>query len=360
MKPKNIRIKDIAQLAGVSQGTVDRVLHKRGNVSKLATEKVNRVLAKSNYKPNLIARTLGNSKIYTLAVLLPDPQMDPFWKQSYDGMLSAQHQLTQLSLKIELENHFFDLNSKESFQKAALEIIRTKPDGVLVAPLFFNTAISFLKDLQQAAVPFVFVNTNIAESQSIAFIGQDLYKSGRLGAQLLFQKIQMANCYVILHIDESLQNAFHLKEKERGFTDYLTETGLSNQSISITIDHQPGKNFEKAVAEIIGSNQPAGVLISTSKAYQVAPIIKSINPAIQVVGYDLIEANLNLLQTGKIDFIINQNPFRQSRLGIQILANHLFFKRSFQSQYLFPLEVITSENAASYLLHTGYSADLPE
>ncbi len=37
---EKIRIKDIAERAGVSVGTVDRVLHDRPNVSKPAREKV--------------------------------------------------------------------------------------------------------------------------------------------------------------------------------------------------------------------------------------------------------------------------------------------------------------------------------
>ena len=45
MENKNIRIKDIARLAGVSVGTVDRVLHKRGKVSDKALEKVHAILA---------------------------------------------------------------------------------------------------------------------------------------------------------------------------------------------------------------------------------------------------------------------------------------------------------------------------
>mgnify|MGYP001601951993 CR=1 FL=1 len=39
MTLKNIRIKDIAKLAGVSVGTVDRVLHNRGRVSEEALKK---------------------------------------------------------------------------------------------------------------------------------------------------------------------------------------------------------------------------------------------------------------------------------------------------------------------------------
>ena len=43
-----IRIKDIAKMAGVSVGTVDRVLHGRPNISKIAREKVEKVLAQIN------------------------------------------------------------------------------------------------------------------------------------------------------------------------------------------------------------------------------------------------------------------------------------------------------------------------
>ncbi len=59
---KNIRIKDIARLAGVSAGTVDRVLHNRGRVSEEALQKITEVMKQIDYKPNLIARTLGSNK----------------------------------------------------------------------------------------------------------------------------------------------------------------------------------------------------------------------------------------------------------------------------------------------------------
>ena len=62
IKPK-IRIKDIAEMAGVSVGTVDRVLHGRQNVSKLALEKVEKVLEEINYIPNHYASALASTKL---------------------------------------------------------------------------------------------------------------------------------------------------------------------------------------------------------------------------------------------------------------------------------------------------------
>ena len=44
MTTEKIRIKDVAELAGVSVGTVDRVLHNRPNVSEDARKKVEKAL----------------------------------------------------------------------------------------------------------------------------------------------------------------------------------------------------------------------------------------------------------------------------------------------------------------------------
>ena len=70
-KTKNVRISDIARMAGVSVGTVDRILHNRGKVSKTAQEKVNRVLQEVEYRPNLMARSLALKKQFNIAALIP-------------------------------------------------------------------------------------------------------------------------------------------------------------------------------------------------------------------------------------------------------------------------------------------------
>ena len=48
-----ITINDVARAAGVSKGTVDRVLHARGEVSKKSREKVLKVIEELGFKPNM-------------------------------------------------------------------------------------------------------------------------------------------------------------------------------------------------------------------------------------------------------------------------------------------------------------------
>jgi LacI family transcriptional regulator len=66
-----IRIKDIAERAGVSVGTVDRVLHNRPNVSQKALEKVSKALEEMDYQPNMYASALAYNKSYTFYLIIP-------------------------------------------------------------------------------------------------------------------------------------------------------------------------------------------------------------------------------------------------------------------------------------------------
>ena len=63
---KHITIKEIARMAGVSTGTVDRVIHDRGRVSKEARAAVEQTLAKVGYRPDARALARPDKKKYRI------------------------------------------------------------------------------------------------------------------------------------------------------------------------------------------------------------------------------------------------------------------------------------------------------
>src|SRR5690606_13589265 len=129
-------IKDIAQMAGVSKGTVDRVLHNRGKVSKIAFAKVDKVLKEIDYRPNPIARNLKKNKTYSIHVLLPDPIKDPYWIPANEGIVEASNQFTPFGILI--RNYLYDPTDRSSFMDQSREAIQSKPDVLLMAPIFEN------------------------------------------------------------------------------------------------------------------------------------------------------------------------------------------------------------------------------
>ena len=77
--PERIRIKDIARLADVSVGTVDRVLHGRTGVSEASRKRVEEILKQLDYQPNMYASALASNKKYLFVCLLPQHKEGDYW-----------------------------------------------------------------------------------------------------------------------------------------------------------------------------------------------------------------------------------------------------------------------------------------
>ena len=350
MNNKNVRIKDIAQLAGVSVGTVDRVLHDRGRVSPEALEKIMTVLKKTGYKPNLLARTLGANKKYFIAALVPDPSLDEYWAHSNDGITEAQEEWSQYN--IEVGAFYYDLYDKTSFEKSAKKVFDAQPDAILTSPIFHHEALEFFKLFSNGAIPYVFFNSNIPEVDPLCFIGQDFYQSGRLGAELLDLSTKAPGTFAILHIYEDIHNAIHLAQKEKGFIDYFLEKNNKDfKAIGMDYSHPEDPSLEKELFALLSDPKMKGLLVTTSKGVFITAsfLEKHGRKDIRLVGYDLLRENVEYLKKGVIDFLIHQNPKRQTALGINYLANYLLFKKEAPHTDLFPLEIITRQNLKTFL-----------
>lgn len=73
-----MKIKDIAEAAGVSTATVSRVLSGKQNVSQGVKDKVLAVVKKMNYSPNRAARSLRSRKSSSIGLIVADIQ-NPFF-----------------------------------------------------------------------------------------------------------------------------------------------------------------------------------------------------------------------------------------------------------------------------------------
>lgn len=93
-------IKDIAQIAGVSTGTVSRVLNRAGNVAPGIYQRTMDAIRQTDYKPGTPGRKVGHSvkasrhiAADTIAVLFPDMskewQHNPLWASYVAGIEKA-------------------------------------------------------------------------------------------------------------------------------------------------------------------------------------------------------------------------------------------------------------------------------
>ncbi|GHV96795.1 hypothetical protein AGMMS50293_31150 [Spirochaetia bacterium] len=80
-------VKEIAELAGVSIGTVDRVLYKRGRVSEATKARIEDIIEKYQFTPNPIARRLKRNRSWQFIALMPRRDQDAgYWGQALAGI----------------------------------------------------------------------------------------------------------------------------------------------------------------------------------------------------------------------------------------------------------------------------------
>ena len=110
-------INEIAKSAGVSIGTVDRVLHNRGRVAEETRETVLRIAKENGYHPNTFARTLKLKHTFTFGILIPSLTSEyGYWNLILQGIEKAQEELSPLFVSIVIRE--FDRGSRESYLKA--------------------------------------------------------------------------------------------------------------------------------------------------------------------------------------------------------------------------------------------------
>jgi len=349
---RRIRIKDIAAQTGVSIGTVDRVLHNRGNVAPEVRERILQVMQEMGYEPNIMARSLANNRRpLRIAAILPDFKTDPYWMQPKQGAEHAAEAVKHYGATVEF--YFFPMFDPAAYLEIVKRALETRPDAVLFAPLFLRESEFLIAETTRLGIPKVMINTNIEGADALCYIGQDSYQSGVLAGRLLDFGLDDGDGAMVLNLDKGVSNAQHLLDKERGFQDFFN--GVEHKSIEICSAvfedfDNPEKLRHWVYQEFEKHPRLNGFFVTNSRAYKLAQALDADTlKRVKIVGFDLIESNLALLNENKISFLINQNAWHQGYLGIMSIVNHLILKKEIDKNQHLPLDIVVKENAEYYL-----------
>lgn len=89
MSEKNITISDVAEALGVSKTTVSRAISGKGRIGEATRKRVLEYIDKYDYKPNVIAKSLAQSKTFNICVVMPGDYalVDlPFFQEAIMGI----------------------------------------------------------------------------------------------------------------------------------------------------------------------------------------------------------------------------------------------------------------------------------
>jgi LacI family transcriptional regulator len=344
-----IKIKDIAKMAGVSAGTVDRVLHNRGRVSEENLKKVKSILEIVNYQPNMIARSLASKKQYRIAVIIPAFKTGEYWETVFMGILRAEAEFADYG--VEIHKLIFNQYNSQSLKKVSEELFENPYDAVLMATLFSDLIINISHKLDEMNIPYNYIDSNIPDQHQLAYFGTRSFQGGAIGAKLMLYTIdKKADILIARMIHAGDQSSNQWNNREAGFMDYLKKSGYQG-----TVHHldlhigNPVHNFNALDYFFEREHNIKGGIVFNSSCHILANYLKIRDKNdLSVIGYDVIEENTKMLKENIISALIAQRPQQQGYEGIKSLSEYLILKKTPLKENYLPIDILFTENVDYY------------
>jgi len=344
-----IRIKDIAKMANVSPGTVDRVIHHRPGVSPGTRKRIESIIESVDYKPDIIAGHLATNRSYRFLIIMPHSvRAHEFWDFPLAGVHRALEEIRFFDVATDYIR--FDQHNRDDFVQKVSDVSVSSYDALLFAPVFTEESMEFLKQWAKERIPFVLFNSRLESATPISFIGQDARQSGYLGGKLLSYGLEWGRDLLIVNLTQRKDSYEHIIKREKGFRDYF-EAHSDRLRNLVTLEMNTG-NYDRIAAALdrhMERYDIAGIFVTNSRVHLVAKYLADAGAmSVRLVGYDLLPQSLDYLRREYIDFLISQRPEEQAYLGIMHLFNRVIMKQSVAEEVLLPIDILTRENIQYY------------
>jgi len=325
----------IADFAGVSRGTVDRVLHGKPNVNPQTREKVLDAIEKLGYKPNMIARALSLSKRrYSICVVMPENSFFESVKEGIDAAIS------------ELGDYNISVSYISTEGKANEEIIKAincdESNAYMVALGDTSDIRECIRQKTEAGIPVITFNTDIRNCGRLCFVGQNLKKSGRVAASLML-KLMSGKAGKLLIVTGNSKYKAH-RERVEGFCEVVEGSGLKSCIAGIVETNDKGDLTRDLVGKALDEDpEIAGIYLASGHVSAFAELLRARNQKYNVIINDLYPVVEKALKDNIIDFTIFQNPFEQGYKPVKLLFDFIFGGIKPDEEYYYTANTIITD-----------------
>ena len=328
-KGRKVTINDVAKAAGVSKGTVDRVLHDRGEVSRKSREKVLRVIEELGFRPNLYASLLASQKERVIFCLIPECSPGEFWSLALKGIMEASENVSRYGIVVKCVR--FDQYSVDSFRSACGSILSSNASGVLLAPMFRDETLRFVSSLSASGIPFMFLDSKVDETDYLAYFGMPMYESGYLCADILTGgRHEPRKVYVVRISRDKKGLSDPTAERRAGFLAYMDRYYPDVEIENVFIDPtDPSSIYAKLDATVGAEKGRRHIVMFNSRIHIVSDYLADRGLRnCRVVGFDALERNVAAVRQGLVKALIAQHTDRQAMDAVNALADHILLGTS--------------------------------
>ena len=307
--------REIAERAGVSRGTVDRVLHGRGGVKPEVEARVKEIVASLGYVPNRAGRALVSRKNPPVFGVVISSVGNPFFDEVKRGIFEAREELSDFGLEILLkEQKGYSANE----QLAALDhLVQADVKGIAIMPVNDRRIAEKLNQLIESGISVVTLNTDIEDTARLAYIGCDYEKSGSTAAGLA--NLITAGKAELLIVTGSIKNLGHNK-RIYGFSRALKNEMQGIRIIDIVENEDDDRLSYRVTAEKLKEHPEIDLIYLVSAgAGGVVRAVAETGRTIPILCFDSTDEILTFLREDRITATVCQEPYQQGYRSIMTL-----------------------------------------
>ena len=307
----------VADLAGVSRGTVDRVINNKPNVKPETRERVLAAVEKLGYSPNSNGRALALcKKQFTVTAVCPGPEV-PFFSDVLAGIEAAKNELGDFNFYVD-----YIFTYGKTSESVIAEIDNASTQAVMIAaedtPIIQKT----VKKVTSRKIPVITFNSDISKCGRLCFVGQNLYKSGRIAASLMQNLLRGEKAKVII-VAGSQRFQAH-KARIDGFIDALGEYAANIRIADVLeTNDEYEKTYHALSDSLSGHSDIKGIYLASGHINGALEAILESGKKYAAVANDLSPAIEKALKDDIFDFTIYQNPFEQGYKPVMLLFDYL-------------------------------------
>ena len=339
-------MKQIANLAGVSLGTVDRVLNNRGSVNAETAKRIMDIVRSLDYIPNKTARCLAARKLnIKIGCVIISSAVNMLYAQVEESIRKTAAELADYNIEV-LIRHIAPGNPANQ-NRLIDELCAENIKGLVLCGYNLSETAARIDQLADRGIPVVTACTDLPDSRRIAHVGSNNRKSGRMAGQLV--KLISGDCARIgIVVYDEVLNMLNYRERVDSFIEYI-EKDSQNMSIS-TLEGNYDDDFKSySVVDNMLRTDPSinMILIVSSGIYGACKAIERlpVEKRPKVVCFNCVPTTKEMLRAGIISATISPDPAYQGTKPLNLLFNLLCLNvKPEKEMYYADMDIVISES----------------
>lgn len=318
----SITSKQLAQLAGVSRGTVDRALNRRGGVNPEVQKRIEELAKLYGYRPNRAGRALVIREPVHIGVLI-NSVGNPFFDEVKRGLEAACREFSDFSVELHWQE------SKGYSLERQLKQIEDFGDmaGLIIAPMNQPEVADRLNAfIQQGNRPVVTLNTDLEGCARLAYVGCHYLASGQTAAHIM--GLITGGRAQILVVTGSLKVLGH-NQRVYGFSSVMQKEFPQSVIVGVVENNDDDQLSADLVAKAIKSNPSIDALYFSAAGVKggVEAALSTCSRPPVIVTCDLTPDIRRMVESGVVQVTVDQEPYWQGYTAMKTLLDKLLLQQ---------------------------------